>query len=142
MLEELASIEDKLDEQEDRLNSLKARYDEATKLADENERAHVELRNRGQIDTTKLDRLQIELNDLMEKNEEVEVQYQEVSWFTLSLLIRHCLPTKNGQMATWEHCGLFGRWKYIRFNIKIMILSNFIRVAIPLGAFALKIRPP
>ena len=72
-------LEDQFEKMEDQFITLKARYDEATKLQDENERAHKELSNRGQVDTVKLERLEREIMELQDKVEGVEQDYQEVS---------------------------------------------------------------
>jgi len=75
--EKLAALEDELDEKESRLSELRARYEEALKLSDENVRAHVELKNRGHTDNTKSDRLTIELDELVSDNDRLEQEYQE-----------------------------------------------------------------
>jgi len=77
LLERLTQLEDEFDVQESRLLDLRQRHDEAVKLADENERAHIELRNRGQTDNTKLDKLQRDLDELLENNERLELEYQD-----------------------------------------------------------------
>jgi len=77
LLERLTQLEDEFDVQESRLLDLRQRHDEAVKLADENERAHIELKNRGQTDTTKLDKLQRDLDELLENNERLELEYQD-----------------------------------------------------------------
>lgn len=73
---ELNDIEDELEKEEENFITLKARFDEACKLQDENERAHKELSNRGQVDNVKLDRLEGEFGDLQAKIEDVEEKYQ------------------------------------------------------------------
>ena len=90
-------MEDQFEAEEDRFITLKARYDEATKLQDENERAHKELSNRGQVDTVKLERLEREIMELQEQVESVEQDYQDVSGFYLGLnyILRHTCKTLN-----------------------------------------------
>merc|ERR1711890_146200 len=72
-------LEDELEKEEDNYVNLKARYDEATKIQDENERAETELSNRGKVDTAKLDRLERELMELQDKINTIEQDYNDVS---------------------------------------------------------------
>lgn len=74
---ERCDLEDDLEKEEERYTNLKFRLDEAAKMQDENQRAHKELCNRGQVDTDKLERLEREIVVLQDKIEEVEEQYSE-----------------------------------------------------------------
>jgi len=74
---EMNDLEDELEKEEDNYVNLKARYDEATKIQDENERAETELSNRGKVDTAKLDRLERELMELQDKINTIEQDYND-----------------------------------------------------------------
>ena len=77
--ERLAELEDEYDEAESKNVSLTAQLNDAEKNSDESSRAHKELSNRGQIDDSKLERLQAELEETLSRIEEMEDKFQGVS---------------------------------------------------------------
>ena len=76
--EELTKLEDEFDEAESKLSSLTNQLNDAEKNSDESSRAHKELCNRGQIDGSKLGRLEADLEEYLNEIQEMEEKYQEV----------------------------------------------------------------
>ena len=75
----LAKLEDDLDAAESRLSELTTRLNEAEKQTDESLRARKELGNRCKNDDDRLNRLQAELDEYTDKNDELEEKYSAVS---------------------------------------------------------------
>jgi len=75
---ELEALEEELDSRESIQSQLQRDYEEAEKNTEESRRAHKELSNRERIDTSKLGRLERELEDLLAQIDESEAISQEV----------------------------------------------------------------
>ena len=74
----LAKLEDDLDAAESRLSELTARLSEAEKQTDESLRARKELGNRCKNDDDRLSRLQADLDEFTDKNDNLEDKYNSV----------------------------------------------------------------
>ena len=75
---ELEELEEKLDAAESLHQELTNKLAEAEKSADENDQAKKTLENRGNSDSSKLERLQEELDVLNQEIAEIEEQNQEL----------------------------------------------------------------
>ena len=72
-------MEEELESSEKKLAEMSARLADAEKQADESERARRVLEDRGQSEDDRLTRLNMELDDVLAKNDEVELRYKQVS---------------------------------------------------------------